>query len=938
MNRLTCLILVFVFSTLNSFGQQFGGNPPSLKWNQINTDSVRVIFPVGQEKKANEIASIVQSLGRNNPNSLGKRQKRISIVLQNQSTISNAYVGLGPWRSEFQLTPQQNSFELGSIPWHQTLSLHEYRHVHQFNNFKKGISQLFYILAGEYGLSFANNAAIPNWFWEGDAVYQETFMSEQGRGRMPYFFNGYRSLWASNRNYSWLKLRNGSLRDYVPDHYQLGYLLTAYGYEKYGKDFWGNVTDDAARFNGLFYPFQHAIKNHAGIKYKEFRKNAINYFQEQQKADASKNKTAVFASQHKHFNADEEYPQWINESSIVFVNSSFKKIPAFTIRNIDDGKEKKIRVKDISLDNYFSYRNNLIVYSAFRPDSRWGWREFGEIRLLNLLTNEQKTLTQRSRYFAPDIDAKGEEVVAVNNKRDGASTLAIINAATGALIRELPNKDEFIYTYPKFFQQDFIISPVRNNNSEMALIKIDRKDGSYSIIIPFSLNVIGFPQTNGDTISFTMSQAGFDKLYSYVNGKVYEFTPEKETQSTGNYQLSILGNKYAWTSFSSAGYYLQTETNPTLIELQVEELTRSPTGFKVSYPENSKFLDTFPSREFPVTRYKKSFKLFNFHSWIPTIDDPEYTFSFLGENVLNTMQSELYFRYNTNEKSKQVGFIADYAAWFPWLRVGAGYTFDRSAPYRGNTVYWNEAEGSVGFLVPLNLTNGKFFQSLQFGSDFVYSKPSFQQPFKDTFDDSGFGYVKANLFYSIQIQRARQHIFPRFAQTLQVTYNNAFVSAKGYQATASTSLYLPGVYPTHNFVINAAIHGRDTLGEVRFSNIFPFSRGYNGFNFHQMAKFGFNYHIPLIYPDWGFASIVYFLRIRANAFYDQTRIMDYNNLSEEVTLDFRSYGAEIYFDTKWWNQHPVSFGFRYSRLLDGDILGLAPNQWEFILPINLVAR
>ena len=197
MNRLIFLFVLVLTSTVNGFSQQFGGNPPSLKWNQINTDTVRVIFPVGEQKKANEIAGIVQSLARNKPNALGKGFKKISIVLQNQSTVSNAYVGLGPWRSEFLLMPEQNSFELGSIPWHKTLSLHEYRHVHQFNNFRKGLSQLFYILAGEYGLSFANSTAIPNWFWEGDAVYQETFMSGQGRGRQPFFFNGYRSLWLS---------------------------------------------------------------------------------------------------------------------------------------------------------------------------------------------------------------------------------------------------------------------------------------------------------------------------------------------------------------------------------------------------------------------------------------------------------------------------------------------------------------------------------------------------------------------------------------------------------------------------------------------------------------------------------------------------------------------------------------------------------------------
>ena len=83
---------------------------------------------------------------------------------------------------------------------------------------------------------------------------------------------------------------------------------------------------------------------------------------------------------------------------------------------------------------------------------------------------------------------------------------------------------------------------------------------------------------------------------------------------------------------------------------------------------------------------------------------------------------------------------------------------------------------------------------------------------------------------------------------------------------------------------------------------------------------------------------MYFLRIRANGFYDDTHIMDFNNAGQEVNLNFRSYGAEIFFDTKWWNQHPVSFGFRYSRLLDADVVGQGPNQWEFILPVNLTGR
>ena len=51
----------------------------------------------------------------------------------------------------------------------------------------------------------------------------------------------------------------------------------------------------------------------------------------------------------------------------------------------------------------------------------------------------------------------------------------------------------------------------------------------------------------------------------------------------------------------------------------------------------------------------------------------------------------------------------------------------------------------------------------------------------------------------------------------------------------------------------------------------------------------------------------------------------------------RSTGTEIYFDTKIWNSLPVSIGFRYTRLLDKDLLNPnAVNRWEIIIPINLI--
>ncbi|HYF31040.1 MAG TPA: hypothetical protein VD993_07970 [Chitinophagaceae bacterium] len=928
MYRLTALILTLAIAQFVS-AQQFGGHPPSVKWKQLNTDTARIIFPGNLDTPAQRIANLVHVLDRYTNSSIGNRHRKINIVLQPATTISNAYVALGPFRSEFQMTPRQNSFELGSIPWPDNLATHEYRHVQQYNNFNRGLSKAFYVLFGEEGQALANALVVPDWFFEGDAVYNETKVSNQGRGRLPFFFNDYRALWRANKDYSWMKLRNGSLRDFVPDHYHLGYMLTAYGYEKYGADFWKKVSGDAASFKGLFYPWQKAIQRETGLNYQQFRKNALDYFRQQMQ-----NTGKLPADNAKHFLADQEYPYWMDDKRVVYMETSYKRRPRFVIE--ENGNKKNVRIRDISIDNYFSYRNGRIVYAAFRPDIRWAWRDYSDIKLLDVETGRQHSVTKRQRYFAPDISADGNMIVAVHVDVQGNSALHLLDA-NGTIKTVVRNPDGLFYTYPKFFDAQQIVSAVRNREGKMSLALTHTGTGRSEFLLPFTWNVIGFPWVEGGTIYFTASDGTTDKLFGWAEGVVFAVTDT--SQETGSYQLNTLNGRQVWTQFTSAGYRLMFSDRSARTGRAA--LTPNST-FNVNTVETdtSNLLANVPDRQLQVKEYSKSFRLFNFHSRRPYISDPDYTFSFVSQNILNTLETELFFNYNTNERYKQVGLSTLYGGWFPYLRLGFTYTFDRLARLRTNSglVFWNEAETRVGFTIPLNLTAGKNFTRLSFGSDYVFNKRFFKGASKDTFDNRGFGYISGIVNFSNQVQQARQHIYPRLAQTLTLRYQRAVNNLEGNQFLASGSLYLPGFFQTHNLVLDAAFHRRDTLGNVRFSNSFPFSRGYATDNFHRMWKLGANYHFPLIYPDWGFANLVYFLRIRSNVYYDFTRIADYTQNRVLVDLDFRSYGTEIFFDTKWWNQLNVSFGIRYSRLLNRDLERRGPNQWEFILPVNLLSR
>ncbi|HEV9036799.1 MAG TPA: hypothetical protein VGQ51_09265, partial [Puia sp.] len=337
------------------------------------------------------------------------------------------------------------------------------------------------------------------------------------------------------------------------------------------------------------------------------------------------------------------------------------------------------------------------------------------------------------------------------------------------------------------------------------------------------------------------------------------------------------------------------------------------------------------------TSYPITSHLINFHSWRPYVNDPDYQLSLVSDNILNTFETDIFAGYNRNEQYKQVGISATYGGLYPLLDAGWNYTIDRNALYRDQTVSWNETEARAGFSIPLGWTRGTGFTSLQFGSDIVYNQRYYTGLYKDSFNSRGFAYIDPYISLVHQSQQAYQQVAPRWAQVLSLSYNSAVTSFTAHQLLATGFLYLPGVAYTHSLVLSGSFQQRDTLTNARFGNSFPFSRGYTAENFYRMWKASANYQLPLLYPDWGFGDILYFLRIRANLYYDYTHAMDFYQ-GQPVSANFRSAGAEIYFDTKWWNQLALSFGIRYSRLFDTDPGRRGPDQWELILPLNILSQ
>lgn len=915
--------------------QQFGGNPNLIKWRQINTDTARVIFPAGLESAGEKVATIIHDLQKNHASTIGSRLRKLNIVLQNQTTVSNAYVGLGPYRSEFYLFAPQNSFQLGALNWVDNLSLHEYRHAEQYSNFNVGLSKAASVLFGQQGQALANAAAVPNWFFEGDAVFNETTLSTQGRGRLPNFFNGYKSLFLQQKKYSYMKLRNGSLRDFVPGHYEIGYLLVAYGREKYGVNFWKNISHDAAACKPLFYPWQGAVKKYSGISYKHFVADAFNFYNEkwqQAKTDSTGYLTRITDNNV----TDYKYPYVTADGSLIVLKRSYRRIPAF-YKIFPNGNEKKIGIRDIANDDYFSYNNDKIAYNSYKSDKRWNYREYSDIKIMDARTGKTNKITNKQRFFSPDISHSGKKIVAVEMRPTLISNLVVLNVKGETLFRSKAARG-LVYTYPKFSASDsFIYSPVRNEDGQMALLKVDLATAKETSLLPFANRIIGFPTVQGDTVFFTSSYKGNDEVWAFIESK--NQTYRVASNATGLYQAVYdnAAKRLITSQFTANGYRLAAINAGSLLwQIADEKENALPDLYvtKALAQEKSGTLKNIPPRDFAINKYSKAFNLLNFHSLQPTYSDPEISLTLLGENILNTFRTEISYTYNRNESSHAAGVAAIYGGWYIQPTASINYTWNRNVRYNADTTFfYNELNANAGLQLPLNFSSGRQYRNLTVSATVNNQQVNWNGIGKNLLRSQNFNFWQGRLQYSGQIQKAVQNIYPRWAQTLAIQYRSIINRFTAHQFLASGFLYLPGFHINHNIVLNVAYQQRDTLRQYLFSNNFPFSRGYPAVDFSRMWRFGFNYHSPLLYPDWGFANIVYFKRIRANAFYDHTYI---KNLSSPKGYNFKTAGAELYFDTKWWNQQDVSFGIRYSRLLDYKILGLKqPNQWEIILPVGL---
>lgn len=935
------LLLIYLIGHAQYF--QTGQDPASIKWRHINTKNFQLIYPDYYEDQAQILAQKLEKVYEYASYSLQHKPAPISIILHTQTVQSNGLVAYAPKRSEFYTTPNQAIYPLD---WLEQLAVHEFRHVVQIDKVNSEIPGVIKFLLGEQGTALVFGAYLPWWFIEGDAVVTETALSNYGRGRLPSFLIEHRAQVNDKGIYSYDKAYLGSYKDYVPNHYQMGYYMVANSRQRYGSDVWEKVLTRVGEKPFSLTPFNKALKRETGNNKVQLYNSIFDSLAYLWNQGDKLNNVGFYSSFTNEVKTYTNYTHnhWLNEDELISYKTAYNQIPSFVKIDLD-GNEKVIHRPGYIFKESISYQDELVVWSEQVPDLRWSHSGRSLLKILNTKSELIKELKPEYKAFAPSISPNQKLVAMVEADFSSNYYLSVYNIETKENIHRI-----------KTDLNHYLFSPRWLNNNELLIIlltdhgkrfaKVELESGNIKILYDFELGNIKHPVVAGDDIFFIGSYGGKDELYSLniETGNVRQIMPAKYGLA---YPAINQSNKLVISDYTSDGYCLAYETleiGSSIEEVEQETfpLATDLTDQEMGVPD----LSPNDTLKYPSEKYSKLRNLINFHSWSPVFVDPyRYEFypgvSFMSQNVLGTAESVLGYRWYSSEKTGQFYGRYTYKGWYPVFdfefshgkrssqfyqiteNIENGQVVSRDTSL--NRYTWKESSFSAISRIPLNLSKGKYIRLLQpqVGYEYTLQKDDSSTP--ESFPRGNYQSFFYRLYYHQLLRKSYQDVLPNFGFIVDAAYYHSPIGSKnlGKLSGVQAILYVPGAMKNHGIKLYGGIQSRTNGDHYSFSDIIRFPRGWAKVGTKNLNVLNVEYQLPLLNPDLSIGGLSYVRRINTNLFFDYGRLSQYRyNEGQPIITSEQSistWGIELIADLNFLRFYaPIEIGVRSSYLKEID--------------------
>lgn len=918
------ILITLSFISQTVFGQIFSTaqNPLSVKWNAIQSGGFKIIYPQELEKDAQRMAKTLPFIYPKVGFGLGQKSTSVPLLLQNRGTIANGFVQLGPKKSEFYTTPPQY---FDSQDWLNNLAVHELRHVAQFD--KLTVSQAHPFPELVYFTYFG--VGIPTWFFEGDAVVNETALTESGRGRQPKWIMPFRASALEGKKFSYSKAYFGSNKEVTPGYYQTGFLMVADMKEKYGQFISDSLLGDIRKRPVRLYPFSQSLKKFTGENTKKYFLLTQEKLVKKWKSQDEKILTENYGSLNKKTTIATNYflPVRLNKNQILALKESKRDARYFVVIN-EDKSEQKLFGIGYQEQPWFSYKNNVVVWDEIRYDPRYKQRSYSVICSYNLKTKKFQKLSSQSRLFSPALSEDGKKIIAAKVELNNQFNLVEIDALTGRILKTYPNPENEILQTPSFDKSGKRIAYIGVSEKGKSLWLLDGEKKTQ--LISNSRQQLSRPIFVGTKVAFNAHFNGIDNIYSIdvtsnkisavSNSKYGAFNPTETADG-----------KIIFNDYKINGYEI---TEKAVEEKPVGENTFIDFTSAAEKQENTgNVFENIPDSTFQPKRFHQALNLFSFHSIIPVIDN-EYVFGMelQSNNLLNTMDFYTGAKYHRDLKRFEYTADISYKALYPVFSVSYRNRPKRTF-YRAKNVSqqgnWRENYIKLNASVPLSFNSRNQNYSFTLNAATSFTQRYLIENMPTNFIRELKFPMEYNFTFNHSIRLTERDIAPKWAQIVRATYNSQpFDKNLGGEIMALESfLYFPGFAKNHSFL--ASFNYQKASGVNQYATEIATVYGYN--NILAKSKLQnsmlFNYRFPFAFPDWELSSLAYVRSLRAGLFCHYENIGVDTNIGEPKTygvelnssLNILRYqpvvdvGARLVFVNKIYNQNPIlEFSFNYS--------------------------
>lgn len=938
----TLVLLLFVISNtlLPATYSAFAQNPSTLKWSQIKTPHFRVIFPKGTDSLAQRTANVLETIHEPVSNSLGISPRPIPFLLQNQTVIANGFVTITPRYSEFNTASLPNETLLGTNNWVDLLSVHEYRHVVQFEKAFQGKGKILRFLFGNRGPELIASLAVPNWFWEGDAVGTETAFTASGRGRIPSFDMALRTQLLTRGMFPYAKSVAGSYSDYVPNHYVNGYFLTTYLKNKFGKQVWDGIL--TGLYEQPFYPFSFSnnVKKVTGLSVEKLYQQAYEDVSEQWKTQALSIKETPASyyeiTRPSHF-TNYEFPQLIEDGRVVALKSGLSAIQQLVLVSKIGKEEKIVDIGVLNDANTLSASGNKVVWTEVAYHPRWTMKTYSVIKIVDVKKGVIQQLTHKSRLTAPALDPDGAKVVAVETDVANVNSLVVLDAQSGKELNSIKNVTNALFIHPTWVDNKKVVV-VRLLNGKKTILTIDVATGkAEEAFEPVNEN-IAHPYQNGEWIYFNSGITGIDNIYAFHTLTKQRFQVTNRKFGAFNAVVSVNGKSLVFNDFTEKGHRIASMPLDTSTWVPFDEQLHKPVryfGQMLVQEAGQNLLKSIGDSTYHVKGYRKS-NLLNFTATGLLLNslDNNLTFGLSSQNLLNTAIATGGITYNANENTMGHFVSATYQGWYPLVDFSytngqrkASVYLDKDTKLdslRSDT--WKQQQWLMGFRLPLNFTHSKYKEALSLGVHLSINQiEGYDLPKRLNLSSGINGNVNSMIYsiaYSRLLKRAVRDIAPQWGQAISLYHRKSFTSVlDGGISSVQGIAYFPGLVRHHSFRIRGAYQYQSALktvdGDVNprfysFTTTIAMPRGYSYQNLENLWTATAEYALPIADPDWNWGRFLYVKRIKSTFFADLGQGETYySKIKKQDLVNYTSLGIDLSVEFHPFRyQNPLELGIR----------------------------